>query len=396
MQIFHSQMEHILRQRAAQMGVEMDEEAALTLSSIGTSIMRSVFQNTEQVSDQLSSAIQIAKPSHIQTQDLVKPLWPWKEWAQSAVYTNPPQAYVLRAAGDGNCLLTSLRMGIDLRSSVGLALQCLEDGSTADDLDVEPCLSGDVGSPNHLENFVLRKLLVNWFISPLSNLDLEVAGSDITYEIGNEFKKRPMTRADIIVLETRFHTQGDIDMSPEPEARTKRNTLAEHYMRRMYVNGECGSTPMLIAFVHLSKVPCGVKIYQRQGRGLKSYAEVCSPGYGGIPPDSEDDILRVDDLIRRDVDAMATDACVWEPESESESESDSGPESESEGSGSETEIGIDMRTVPAQDQNFIRLLFSSPRGMSTAAGHYDLLASSFQKNIITNIFPQTLGEFTAL
>jgi len=293
-------------------------------------------------------------------------------------------------------------MGIDLRSSVALSLKCAAAGQTAADLDVEPCLSGDRGSPNHLENFVLRKLLVNWFISPMSNLDLEVeGGGSVSYETTEDgrvvINNRPMTRADIVVLETRFHTQGDIDMSPQPEARIRRNAMAEAYMRRMSMNGECGSTPMLIAFVHLSKTPCGIRIYQRHGRGLKAYADIVSPTYAGLPSESEDDILALGFDAPLHVDASMSDDCAWTEADAPEPESESEYEPESDGAESEPEPEAeDQLKTPPTEQNFIRLLFSAPSGMSRAAGHYDLLATSFQQNIITTIFPDTGTEFSAL
>lgn len=366
---FAYEMEASIRRKAAEAGLSISEDAIDELIILGTGAMHQVLCSVEKVSTQLSEAIEIEQKPLIVTHDLVKPLWDWKACL-------PPlkSAYKLRAAGDGNCLLTSLRMGIDLRSSTEFSMECLDGGWNGDELDVEPCLSGDIGSPNHLENFVLRKLLVNWFLNPISNLNLEMEGT-ITYEDGKEIKSRPMTRADVVVLETRFHTDGDIDMSPNPDAIQKRNEIAEKYMRKMYRNGECGSTPMLIAFVNLSKVPCGVRIYQKQDNKLKIYADVCSPSYTNLPPEDEDDIFEIGSGAH--IDTEANDEDVWmEDESETESEDD--------------EV---MEETIIPDQNFIRLLFSSPAS-SHAAGHYDLLATSFQKNIITSVFPNTRNEFS--
>jgi hypothetical protein len=141
----------------------------------------------------------------------------------------------------------------------------------------------------------------------------------------------------------------------------------------MYRNGECGSTPMLIAFVNLSKVPCGVRIYQKQENQLKIYADVCSPSYTNLPTEDEDDIF--DSGSGAVIDTEATDEDVWMEENVTEPEEDE----------------LMEQTMP--DQNFIRLLFSAPAS-GHAAGHYDLLATSFQKNIITSVFPNTKNEFS--
>ena len=364
-------MKASIRRKVLEANLTISDDAIEHLIKLGTGAIKHVFDSVEKVSTQLSEAIEIEQKPLIVTHDLVKPLWDWRSCLPTL-----KSSYKLRAAGDGNCLLTSLRMGIDLRSSTDFSIDCFDSGWTADKLDVEPCLSGEIGSPNHLENFVLRKLLVNWFLNPISNLNLEMEDT-ISYEDGNEIKTRPMTRADVVVLETRFHTEGDIDMSPSPEATQKRNEIAEKYMRKMYRNGECGSTPMLIAFVNLSKIPCGVRIYQKQDNKLTIYADVCSPSYTKLPLLEDDDIF--EDGEGAHIDTEATDDDVWMVDN-----SETEPESEEEDDEMETSL---------PDQNFIRLLFSAPAS-SHGAGHYDLLATSFQKHIITSVFPNTKNEFS--
>jgi hypothetical protein len=391
------QLKDHIRSKVIDSGLSISEDAIDELIKLGTGAIQTVFQSVEKVSLQLSDAITIDKKPILVTHDFIKPLWNWRTSLSkpSAPY------YKLSAAGDGNCLLTSLRMGIDLRSSTDLALQCIESNTSGADLDVEPCLSGEIGSPNHLENFVLRKLLVNWFLNPITNLNLYLDKNTITYEEGTELKTRPMTRGDIVVLETRFHTDGDIDMSPNEDATKKRNEIAEKYMRKMYRNGECGSTPMLIAFVHLSKIPCGVRIYQKNNNTLKIYADVCSPTYSKLPTESEDTLLYPCPFTAAPafVNSDAKDEDMWIDNAESDiDESESAAESGSDAVKSESDIDIDqpMEPISMPEQNFIRLLFSAPSAWSRAAGHYDLLATSFQQNLITSIFPDTKNEFSEI
>ena len=273
------------------------------------------------------------------------------------------RVWVLPACGDGSCLLTSLRISLDLMASTNEALRVLADPTTIPS--GQPELSGERGSPNHSDNFRIRQACVAWYISPPSNLDIEMSDS-VQYETVVDGKTilttRPMTRADFIVMQMTESKRGDINMSPE--SKPSRNALALAYMSTQNQDRVWGSLPLIMAFAHIMKTPRSIRVYQIvQGKLQSIYQDVVPPGAPPLPPPQEDDALltHVPKSYKIDQDDMTP----WETSEEEDN------------------------TCPLQEtatQNFIRLLYHP-------SGHYDALATDTQQRIVTTAFPSSKPFF---
>lgn len=341
----------------------VDDETARVLATLGESIIASVMSDASRVDPQLSSALVLA-PNVVTSADIGRALRPYIFPIASS-----KKVWVIRACGDGSCLLTTLRINLDVLASTSESLRVLE-GATPRGL---PELSGAMHSPNHRDNHRIRLACVAWYTSPPSNLDLPMEGS-VDYEVKEgdvtSVKSRPMTRGDFIVMQMSETVRGDIDMSPE--SKEKRNAMAIAYMAHQGEDRAWGSLPIIMAFVNILTVPRGIRVYQVIGGRLQSLCQDIVPrGATNLPSPEEDDLLSVDtpyDLM----DIVPDDVNLWE---------------KSCNMSEDTDEDSDDDTEPDEpEQMFFRLLFH-------AGGHYDALVTDTQKRLICHAFPSVAHEF---
>ena len=353
----------------------VDDETAQVLATLGESLVASVVKEASRVDPQLSSAL-VLPPNIVTSTDICRTLRP---------YVFPPSSkkvWVLPACGDGSCLLTTLRINLDVIASTSESLRVLE-GATARGL---PELSGALHSPNHRDNHRIRRACVAWYTSPPSNLDLPLEGS-VDYEVkegdATVVKSRPMTRGDFIVMQMSESVRGDIDMSPE--SCDKRNAMALAYMAHQGEDRTWGSLPIIMAFVNILTVPRGIRVYQVIGGRLQSLCQDIVPhGATKLPSPEEDDLLSVDP-VSDSMDIASDDVTPWESPKLDE---DVLPEDEDVLTEDDTDDEEDD-TDDQPEQMFFRLLFH-------AGGHYDALVTDTQKRLICHAFPSVSHEFKAL
>jgi len=270
--------------------------------------------------------------------------------------------------------------------------------------DTRPCLDGSRGSPNHSDNFKVRKFCVAWYISPPSNLDIEMGDRTMTYVEGGVEKSRPMTRGDFVVMQLSESSRGDIDTGPSEEAKLKRNEIATKYLQEQSRDRVWGSLPLIVAFAHILKNPTAVRIYQKTSSGLIAITgqDVVPPNAPPLPSAEDDDIFFKQEFSQ--FDSKAEDSAEWidaasysgcsscdnylkdaEDAGNADDADDASSASSASSAGSTGSAGFSQ-----ENQNFIRLLFNAD------GGHYDALATEFQANIIRRMYPETSDFFRAL
>ena len=432
---------------------EIEEDAARELALTGLGMVSTGLQTAGQPSEQLA-ALKPNSSDLVTEEDVLSSLVPYvKTIATSKTFKiSPLQGYKLPACGDGSCLFTSLRVAIDLKASFNFAYGLLQEGKTQDDTDMHPDVCGARGSANHQDNYKLRKLLVSWYCNPRTNLDLEMPleYGDVVYEEDSTdldehgkpkkvLKHRPMTRCDIIVMETMYSSKRDVGMSNSEDHKLIRRNIAMAYLERMIRDCEWGSVPLIVAFAHLWTPSIPVRIYQILNGKLVKYQDILPIGTS-LPSEEDDDMLAMTTQMQMsscaanfsDLDlyseAEASEAAsetaseiqeehgeIQEEHRETEGEtsetqaetSDAEHESDAEtasisnaeetkGEPSATAVlpNILTPTIPeaeATSQNFIRLLFDRD-----GPGHYDALATVTQRNVICSIFPACEADFYAL
>lgn len=361
---------------------DVDEEAALVLAKLGESVIASAMQEASKVDTQLSSAI-VLPPNIVTSNDIGRALRPYVFPVASS-----KKVWVIPACGDGSCLLTSLRICLDVIASTSESLRVLEGAAPRG----QPELSGALHSPNHRDNHRIRRACVAWYTSPPSNLDMTLSDT-VSYEVkegdATVVKTRPMTRGDFIVLQMSENVRGDVDMSPA--STDKRNAMAMAYMAHQGEDRTWGSLPIIMAFVNILTSPRGIRVYQVIGGRLKSLCQDIVPtGASALPSPEDDDLLSVDppsDFM----EITSDDANLWDNveimdeviKADNEEVIDDKTEVIEQ---ADTELDVDTEE---EDQAFFRLLFH-------AGGHYDALVTDTQKRLICHAFPSVAHEFKAL
>jgi hypothetical protein len=431
-------MEALLSQKYSHV---LDKNGLKTLASIGDALIANILQSASPSSDQLQDLLPSSHPHLVTEMDIVQRLLPC---AQALCC---PSVYKIASCGDGNCLFTSLRVALDLKYSYELSSKLLFEGKTEDDTDMAPILSGDKDGENHQENLKLRKMLVGWYCHPLSNLELEMPAEygDAVYEEEEEeeeekeqgqgqqgtakkkivAKHRRMTRMDIIIMETLYagHAK-EINMSPAPEHVQIRKRIALQYLSKMMKDRVWGSVPMIVAFAHIWKTKMPVRVYQVVDKKLVKYQDILPSGCT-LPREEEDDLLNPDGIRVPQRESEKNEQEKEEDEQGDEEDDDEQGDKENQDCESNDEdeaLGMDddmqeyvptnsmdvemqqeqeeqeeeqeedavgnTNSQPVADQNFIRLLFER-----NGAGHYDVLVTRHQKQVISHIFPDTKKDF---
>ena len=347
---------------------DVDDEAAQVLATLGESVIAAALKEASRVDPQLSSAITLP-PTVVTSNDIGRALRPYVFPVAST-----KKVWVIPACGDGSCLLTSLRISLDVIASTSEALRVLE-GAEPRGL---PELSGAMHSPNHRDNHRIRRACVAWYTSPPSNLDILLEGN-VDYEVkegdATVVKSRPMTRGDFIVMQMSESVRGDIDMSPE--STEKRNAMALAYMAHQGEDRTWGSLPIIMAFVNILTSPRGIRVYQVIGGRLQSLCQDVVPkGATKLPLPEDDDLLSVDPPSTL-MDIVSDDTNLWMDEEPAEEPSE------------DTESDAETEEDDTREQMFFRLLFH-------AGGHYDALVTDTQKRLICHAFPSVAHEFKSL
>ena len=325
----------------------LDAHVVESLVVHGHELVTNVLQQAGRVDVQLDSALHLLP---LVTEADITSALPVKENMRT---------WTLPACGDGSCLLTSLRISLDLLVSTTESLRLLSDPKAVPL--GRPELSGERGSPNHSDNLRIRLACVAWYISPLSNLD-QLMDDTVQYEtlVDNvtTLVTRAMTRADFIVMQMTENKGGDINMSPA--SRDSRNAMALAYMTNQSQDRVWGSLPLIVAFAHIMKTPRSIRVYQVvQGKLQSIYQDVTPPGASPLPPVDLDDAL---ECLARTPRHDQDDFTAWES-------------------------GADDTVCPIDThQNFIRLLYHP-------GGHYDALATSSQQRIVCAAFPDAKPFF---
>ena len=264
-------------------------------------------------------------------------------------------------------------------------------------------MSGGPGSANHKENYELRKRLLGWYIS---NLDREMPAEygDVAYEHQQEdgtktILHRPMTRADILVMETMYSGAiKEVGMSNSDEHKAQRTHIAQQYLQKMSVDRAWGSVPFIVAFAHIWKQPCPVRIYQILNGKLVKYQDITPVGTS-LPPEEEDDMLQEDDFTLS-IPEAESNMEAWVPtDHNQEPAALQAPDAALQAPGAalqapasdDVEMSDAMETEAVDqnfDQNFIRLLFDRD-----GPGHYDALATKAQRDLICAVFPRCRSDF---
>lgn len=127
--------------------------------------------------------------------------------------------------------------------------------------------------------------------------------------------------------------------------------------------------------------------------------DVVSPDFE-LPSEDEDEVLGGSVLCggsklgggeehsESPAEALVDDTTLWADEVEKEV----GEKKEDEDEDDEDEEDEDEHR---DSQNFIRLLFSGG-GRSAYGGHYDLIASASQRDMIVGMFPDKAAEFVSM
>ena len=155
--------------------------------------------------------------------------------------------------------------------------------------------------------------------------------------------------------------------------------------------------------MYKTKGPCGVRIYKHEGRKLVKMIDVISPDFS-LPEDDDDEVLMsTKSTSTEDEEAEDDDMTPWtgqekvaEAEATAFAAAGGGAAQdakEAEDDEDEEELDDDeAEEAPAPEQNFIRLLFSGG-GRGSYGGHYDLLSSATQRDIIVAVFPHLAAVF---
>ena len=303
----------------------------------------------------------------LQERHILRALAPFKEVAR------PVRAYMIPVAADGNCCPTACRGSADLEIAVRAALRALDLGEEPDGM---PHLDCSAGSDNNVDSADIRYVTDQWFRATPEKMRRTLRGK-ISYEVLEDgvkvIRERPMERMDLIIMEL-MDKHKNIDMSLEASAIQRRVALVNEYLdKQMNGGGTWASTPLLMCFASSrSPGPVPIRIYQRIGGRLTIYNDIIPDKCTVVlPPEEEDDLLN--EPVAED-EEEEDDAAEWTPSMEDAEE----PSEEEEAENEEEE--------PFYEQNFTRLLFSEP-------GHYDVLATCFQKRVITAIWPHLDAEF---
>ena len=335
---------------------KIDDDAAKELARVGDFLIRKGFEHhlDEQMKDSFdcSDALMTAPL-------IMNNIAPFAEHLKSMPPNITP--WVIHVAGNGDCLFTSLRGSQDKEESVRYALMMLEKGLNEYDVMVEPNFNCQDKSENHEEGKTIRSLTTKW----LHRLDMELPESFGKITNGNE--QRPMTRGDLVLLETQFSSKKSISM--DASTKEERDSICQKYLQSM-VDGQWASTPHLVAFSFMRKpTKTPIRVYQVLDGKLQKYIDIEPDGCDPLPPVENDEILEPVRVRCAATFPDASDIDEWIHEKSDDFKSD---DSQSDDSDDDPECA----------EIFTRLLYSSP-------GHYDILVTDFERSVLTHVWPRT-------
>ena len=393
-------MEEFIASIQATYGLEKD--AAAMLAGCGSSLIAMSLKAAGAINPQMAKSLDCSS-NYITSSDAIQSLAPIsKELKKLPSYCGP---WIIPVAGNGDCCPTSLRGSQEKEESIRYALQMIEDGKTENDVDVEPHLECIDNGDNHTDGHIIRRITCKWYDDDHVDIPLPSCFGHVEYEdtedgmkvrmystaslqecsLTNSFsfilqvlKNRPMTRGDLIVLETQYASKKDVDMGMTHKAVQQRHELCKAYLEKIQRTGQWASTPMLVAFAHLripSRVP--IRIYQVLQGKLVRYMDIVPEGSLPLPSLDMDDILEEPTKRHSDMtyDDTKEDDEIWK-------EDDTADDSDTTSEATEEDQG-------ACETIFTRLLFSSP-------GHYDVLVSDAEYRILTTAFPSTAKDMKPL
>lgn len=309
---------------------------------------------------------------------------------------------ILRAAGDGNCAMTTLALSIELETANRIALECLQENK--DPPKEVPQLSGEAYSCAWNDGIEIRSYILRFYSPDRLHRELPLSFGDVTYEETTEngekvFKTRRMTRCDILCTETQFSTAREIDMSLSDTAIQQRMNIASDYLKTISKSGQWCSTPSLVAFSFLRNPPKPIRVYQidYQKRSIQKYIDIVPKECLPCCPTTEDEFLldlqygRQDTVgeIEKDLD----DDEEWSEDEESSEEETTESSTMLESSNTRTTESSNTQTIESSTMqqttlytyNFTRILFTS--------NHYDLLATASERQRILHFWPEVESSF---
>ena len=261
---------------------DIDEDSATEMAHAVTGALRSVFEKAGSVLS--TKGMDPEEAPRVLTADHLRfALQPYT--STLGPLSMLPSRIV--ADGDGNCLLTTLALDMELKVScprtcppplsaspqshaaskspvfpaqrgVALARTCLEEGRKPTEDEGVPYLDGNSGETAWLDGVELRKTFARFYGPDRIHRLLPESFGNVTWqekvrnEDGSETtvtKERRMTRCDMICTEvqTMRHTM-EIDFSPCDAALAKRLAIASHYVQDISKHGVWCSAPSIVAF----------------------------------------------------------------------------------------------------------------------------------------------------
>ena len=406
---------------------DIDEDSATEMAHAVTGALRSVFEKAGSVLS--TKGMDPEEAPRVLTADHLRfALQPYT--STLGPLSMLPSRIV--ADGDGNCLLTTLALDMELKVSrprtcppplsaspqshaaskspvfpaqrgVALARTCLEEGRKPTEDEGVPYLDGNSGETAWLDGVELRKTFARFYGPDRIHRLLPESFGNVTWqekvrnEDGSETtvtKERRMTRCDMICTEvqTMRHTM-EIDFSPCDAALAKRLAIASHYVQDISKHGVWCSAPSIVAFsiARLEKRP--VRVYYCSGSSLYVYADTVPDGALPPPP------AHLDEFLLDFEDASASKALVDDDDLHAfvpkglASPMDTSSSSSAAAGGGAAAAGDDEEDEDAEEdpdpetytQDVTRILFNG--------GHYDLAVTASERLALLRVFPNLGAHF---
>ena len=343
----------------------------------------------------------------------------------------------IRADGDGNCLLTTLALDMEmkvrhirisalpfpsapvspvhsrisdpsdpLQRGVALARACLEEGRAPTEEEGVPYLDGTSGECAWLDGLELRRSFARFYGADRIHRELPESFGNVSWqekvpqEDGSHVmvtRERRMTRCDMICSEVQSMRHGlEVDFSESADALASRVALAAKYVQDISRHGVWCSTPSIVAFSIARIEKRSVRVYYFSGSSLYVYADTVPEGALPPPPTRLDEFMldfqaakdaRTSGAVEADDDDIhdfLPSNVVLEDEEDDDVPLAAGCSSPVDATADEHIADVEP-DVNSYTQDITRILFNG--------GHYDLAVTSAERMALVRVFPDLERNF---